>query len=455
MSRSLKILRKTIIAFTIIIILFGFTETANMVTGNWYQQFMPNLNNMAISDIYFLDTLTGWAVTNNNMPQDSGYILKTTNGGDNWIIKYKDKRDFGRIKFIDVNTGFACGGTGSGTSYLYKSTNGGDNWTALTVPGNNFYNDMVVLNVDTLWLVDADGLLGGVYRTTNGGVNWTLQFSGGGQNPNKIYMFNARIGFMSNNNVPNIYKTTNSGLNWSVNLLGENFTDMHFIDSLTGWKCTNSSNQAGQIKKTTNGGVNWTVQNLPPETPPLSFSRMFKFSFVNQDTIWGVGGVYAFANGQDRAIIYKTTNGGNNWYYQIPDTSINIFIYNSIQFIDAKKGWAYSPLQGGVHTVTGGDTITAVHQLSNEVPKNFELEQNYPNPFNPTTIINYELRVTNYVKLLVYDIQGREITVLVDQKQNPGTYSVDFSGSNLSSGVYFYKIEADKFVDAKKMVLVK
>ena len=434
----------------------------NPPNGNWYQQFMPNLNGRQINDIIFTDSLTGYAITNRLTSADTSFILKTNNGGNNWSIIWGDYPNsiLSKIKFINQNTGFVGGGIiKNSLYYMLKTTNAGINWFYINAPFQSTYQaDMSVLNMDTIWTVEDESLTGGVFYTSNGGTSWQQQFSGGNQNPNKIYMYNARIGFMSNNSAsPNIFRTTNGGQNWNINLPNENFTDMHFIDSLTGWKC--SSSQAGQIKKTTNGGTSWLIQNLPPETPPLTFSRMSQFSFVNRDTIWGIGGVYAFPNGQDRAIIYKTTNGGNNWSYQIPDTSINIFIYWTIQFIDSKKGWAYSPLQGGVHTISGGDTITAIHQISNNIPKELVLYQNFPNPFNPRTIIKYQLTINSYVKLTVFNIQGKIISILVNQKQSPGTYQTDFSGSNSASGVYFYKIEIESknntFSQTRKMVLIK
>jgi len=69
--------------FIILFLAVTFVTDTPPPPSGWYQQFMPSLNNMPISDIFFLDILTGWAVTNNNMPNDSGYILKTSNGGDN------------------------------------------------------------------------------------------------------------------------------------------------------------------------------------------------------------------------------------------------------------------------------------------------------------------------------------------------------------------------------------
>ncbi|MBK8553877.1 MAG: T9SS type A sorting domain-containing protein [Ignavibacteria bacterium] len=100
------------------------------------------------------------------------------------------------------------------------------------------------------------------------------------------------------------------------------------------------------------------------------------------------------------------------------------------------------------------DVLTSENSNIENV-NDFILHQNYPNPFNPSTKISYELRVTNYVLLKVYDVLGNEITSLVEAKQNPGTYEVEFKGENLPSGVYFYKLESGRNSVVKKMSLIK
>lgn len=90
--------------------------------------------------------------------------------------------------------------------------------------------------------------------------------------------------------------------------------------------------------------------------------------------------------------------------------------------------------------------------------KNFKLEQNHPNPFNPVTSITYEIFEDTYIKIKVFDLIGREIATLVDSKQAAGTYTVDFDAnkySNLTSGIYFYKLETEKYSEVKKMILTK
>ncbi len=93
--------------------------------------------------------------------------------------------------------------------------------------------------------------------------------------------------------------------------------------------------------------------------------------------------------------------------------------------------------------------------FSNIVPSEFSLSQNYPNPFNPVTKINFALPKQGFVTLKIYDVTGREIKTLVNEVKQAGYYTVDFNGSHLSSGVYFYKIQSGDFSSVKRMVLIK
>ncbi len=98
---------------------------------------------------------------------------------------------------------------------------------------------------------------------------------------------------------------------------------------------------------------------------------------------------------------------------------------------------------------------TDVRVDGGKIPISFSLGQNYPNPFNPATTISYQLPAASHVELDVFDVLGREVKTLVNQKQSPGTYTVTFDGSRLSSGVYFYRLSAGGFTSVKKLMLVK
>ncbi len=103
-----------------------------------------------------------------------------------------------------------------------------------------------------------------------------------------------------------------------------------------------------------------------------------------------------------------------------------------------------------------GIIIIGVQQISNNLPDEFKLEQNYPNPFNPKSNIKYQIAKSSLVTLKVFDILGREVSELVNQKQEAGSYNITFDASGLASGIYFYSLYADGAkIDSKKMVLIK
>ena len=101
------------------------------------------------------------------------------------------------------------------------------------------------------------------------------------------------------------------------------------------------------------------------------------------------------------------------------------------------------------------DVVSNINQINNDVPTQFSLEQNYPNPFNPSTIIRYSIPVEGKVKIKIFDILGREVSTLLDRNYKAGNYSIEFDGSNLSSGIYFYRLRSGNFIKSMKMILLR
>ena len=151
-----------------------------------------------INDIFFLDSSNGWVVTlGKTSPPDTGYIMRTTNGGNNWNVQYSITRDFKTIQFVDLNTGYAGGGSGNGTRFLYKTTNGGINWVQIigsTGVGSNFV-DLNFINIDTGWICDDNFSDGGLFKTTNGGVSWVQQLNNTFR-PSKLFFINKDTGWV-------------------------------------------------------------------------------------------------------------------------------------------------------------------------------------------------------------------------------------------------------------------
>ena len=109
----------------------------------------------------------------------------------------------------------------------------------------------------------------------------------------------------------------------------------------------------------------------------------------------------------------------------------------------------------GVNVYYDGENLPTGITNTNEIAKSYSLSQNFPNPFNPTTSINFSIPKNGLVKLVVYDVLGKEVATLVNDEQTAGTYKVTFNASKLTSGVYFYKISSGDFSDVKKMMLLK
>ena len=100
--------------------------------------------------------------------------------------------------------------------------------------------------------------------------------------------------------------------------------------------------------------------------------------------------------------------------------------------------------------------LIIIDKPNNEISiKKFKLEQNYPNPFNPRTIINYELPITNYIDLTIFNILGQKVATLVSGNQNAGFHTVEWDAGGMASGVYYYRLQAEGFVETKKLILLR
>jgi len=148
--------------------------------------------------------------------------------------------------------------------------------------------------------------------------------------------------------------------------------------------------------------------------------------------------------------IVKTTNGGVDWdfsYSGTPNALLGLFV------VDNENVWTVGSLGTILKLDAGPSGI--VEDNNTSLPLNFKLLQNYPNPFNPGTSIQYAVSSRQFVSLKVYDVLGNEVATLVNDKKPAGSYTVEFNGTGLPSGIYFYQLRAGDFVETKKMVLLR
>jgi hypothetical protein len=146
----------------------------------------------------------------------------------------------------------------------------------------------------------------------------------------------------------------------------------------------------------------------------------------------------------------------------IPDTTVipSQIAPDSLIPANVKTLASGSSLYIAIARVTGTTENSLVYtgtsvRLGNETPSTFLLSQNYPNPFNPTTAISYQLSAAGNVTLTVFDVLGKEVAILVNEKKEAGEHTIQFNASDLSSGMYFYTLHAGNVVETKKMILMK
>jgi hypothetical protein len=167
--------------------------------------------------------------------------------------------------------------------------------------------------------------------------------------------------------------------------------------------------------------------------------------FTKQGTAIAAGsfGDTATTSAYKEAVIPLTYNDGS----AVPDTGLVVVDIAPLTGCHAGSTFIVDDF--------GLDLTTDVTERAPGIPKEYSLRQNFPNPFNPVTNIVYDIPASSHVRLAVYDIIGREVAVLVNSYHSPGRYRAEFDASRLTSGVYFYRIDAAGFTRTKTMLVVK
>jgi hypothetical protein len=349
---------------------------------------------------------------------NSGVIFVSTNDGNNWSISWNIPNDVWTL----ANSGnYVYAGTGNGLGY---TTNNGMNWLdgglghtiySLTANGSNVFAGCKWRSFDP----------GGVYKSTNNGANWTQtslpactngEYTAMAINGNNVYTSGFCGTFLS----------TDFGLNWiqSSTNVGAHAFAIYGNNIFAG--------DAG-VYKSTDNGINWVRTSL--DSNVIIYAMLI---YSNEIFVGGGGGFFI------------SLDNGTNWqpkFEGLGGFTRSLCISNAYIFDGTDGHGIYRrPLS----------ELVGIKIISQQVPTSSELKQNYPNPFNPTTSINYQIITGSIVKINIYNIIGQEITTLVNQKQNPGSYETSWDGINFPSGVYFYRLIADnKIIDTKKMILTK
>jgi photosystem II stability/assembly factor-like uncharacterized protein len=436
------------IKYIIIIFAFQLCHINLYAQGTWESLESPT--NQFLTSVYFVDSLYGWAVG------DSGTIIHSNDGGINWVFQNSETENkIVDVFFLNRNFGWASSWNTSFVPFgtlLLKTTNGGQNWIGETYMDDNLFMTSIHFH-DSL-----NGWMGGkphaLVKTTDGGVNWQQ-----GQIDSarfaffpilSIRFYNSQYGYACGGSLDVagiIWRTMNGGDNWfvidSLSAPPDPVKEFHTLDSLNVIGIGGDPEFRYDIFtiRTSNGGVFWEYEYIG--IPGVAWT----IDFRNDNEAWS-------SLGNQQMFIYSLDSGVTWIQIPTPDSS-EIF---DVIFPDSLHGFAVG--REGAILKYKPPIVDDVSDNRGVTPESFGLFQNYPNPFNPSTKIKYSIpsnvkRESSNVSLKVYDILGNKVATLVNEEKPPGEYEIEFSVTDFPSSVYFYQLQTEGYIKTKKMLLVK
>jgi photosystem II stability/assembly factor-like uncharacterized protein len=346
---------------------------------------------------------------------------------------------------------------------VYVSTNNGTSWNKTSLDDQFIYS----LAVDGS-NVFAGTYGNGIYLSTNNGTTWT-QTSLIDQYVPSLAVSGTNI--FAGVYYSGLYLSTDNGTSWSQTSL--NSGDVYSL-SVSGTNIFAGTYLNG-VYYSTNNGITWTQTSLNNQT---IYSLLIDGNNIYAGTYYSSGvylstdigtswaqttlnnrSVYSFAingnnilAGTDGYGVYLSTNNGTSWVQR----------NEGLEGVGVPFIYAFCITNNYIFIGTGNsvykrslDELTDVQSTSNELPKQFSLAQNFPNPFNTSTTIHFSVPSSEFVTLKVFDVSGNEVATLINEEKPAGSYEVNFNASQLTSGVYFYTINAGSFIETKKMILMK
>lgn len=373
---------------------------------------------------------------------DGPTVRKTTDRGTSWTNATGTgiNGDVYNIFALDENTAF-CTTTplpGSSSSFIYKTSNSGTTWIQVHATAETGFINAIEMISSTEGYAVGDPLnsVWTILKTTNGGNNWTqiptapsqIGDEAGWNNSFTIVGTDMWFG----TSATKIYHSTNLGLTWTSGATTGTVSTfaVHYNDQ------TNGLAGGTSMVASTNGGTSYSLVTSPAAGTINAIS--------GEGTDW-----WATQTGSS---VYRSTNGGLNWMSVYTMASA---VFRDIDVVTSAvclSGWAVG--DGGAVAKIGGIEVGA-GSLSGEVPTSYSLKQNFPNPFNPSTNIAFSIPKSGLVTLKVFDLNGKEVSLLINEVKSAGNYIVGFNASNLPSGLYFYKVTSGEYVETRKMILIK
>ena len=386
-------------------------------------------------------------VSGKSAGQGTGFDIATlkydANGNQLWVMRYNGPNNGDDVAYSMAldgdNNVYICGesngvGTGDDGVFIKYNSDGVQQWVVRYNGPGNGGDGFVSVKTDNSNFIYITGF-------SDGGASTGYDFYTAKYNPQGNQLWAKRYNGMGNHtDYP-----SDLGLDQSGNVY------------VTGGSIGNSDptdTMYATVKYDNNGNQQW-VQWYPGPSGSSNMSHALVTDYSGNVIITGS----SFYNGFNHYVTIKyDTYGNQKWLMTYSGleagndfaTALAVDINNNVFVTGRSWGIDYD-----VATIKYGPELLGIQTSGNTIPTEYSLEQNYPNPFNPETNIKFSIPVAGDVNLSVYDIQGNKVAVILNRFLSANEYNVKWDGTNFSSGVYFYKLQANSIISTKKMMLVK
>lgn len=448
-----------------------------------------------LTGVSFVDENKGWIVSRDNW----GEIIHTSNGGSTWSTQINPSGNpLHGVFFYDETNGWAVGLD----TTIVRTIDGGQNW--LTVApyevGGARYADVFFIDKMKGWVVGTGGR---IVLTEDGGVTWQEVESGTYESLESIFFIDQNNGWAAGDR-GTILRSVDGGYQWfnQSTCVSNNFlVSVQFVDHLNGW----AVGEGGTVIQTSNGGFSrdygtfwaeWIGMMIIDNEETKSTIEVNVSDYLRDE--YYLTGVELMIdsimhsrvsdleislthNDVTATLVYHVTDQGENFLYsKLTDAATDLITDGTAPFSGNHKPYqALSAFNGhdpnGDWTLSIYDSdaghegslnawgikpiyekvISGDNQISIEQHHQIELLQNIPNPYTGATKFEWNSEISGHTTLKVFNINGQELATLLDNFVQAGEHTINFNGSDLSTGVYYYQLRVNNFVQTKKMIIKK
>ncbi|HTY11823.1 MAG TPA: T9SS type A sorting domain-containing protein [Bacteroidota bacterium] len=377
---------------------------------------------------------------------DNMVLMRSTNGGTSWTNIMGNGISVDTVLSLGEGLGYIFAGT-FGVESFYRSSDLGNTWSVVNagLPSSAQLNAFTFVG-GTLFAATEQG----VYSSADSGKTWQSDTAGlalsqpglDGWGMVGIAVAGGRL-FTIKNFGGYVYSSQTDSIYWRP--ITPEYYNTGYAMAAADTTVMIATQQGMYVY---GGDTTWLQRNNG--LPINDTTQVMRCLLATSDSL-----VFASLTSSSTTTavqgLYVTSDIGKTWL-RVNDTA---FSGASVTAMTANTKYLYAGTRMGGWRIPMADVITAVSSDRPQFPGKYVLYQNYPNPFNPTTVISYALPASASVSLRVYDLLGREVQVLVDERQGAGEHAVTFNAGACASGVYFYRLQAGAFTQTKKLMILK